>query len=549
MRGIICLAITVLMVLNFLMACAAPAPTAAPTKPSAPAAATTAPPQSGATSAPVAKVKRGGTLLTADNTEPKSFDPAIDTTNEVAQSVALEGLLSWTLTDNQTGKHELKPWLAQSWEMPDPKTITFKLRPGVKFHDGSDFNAEVVKWHFERMRTDAKSTSKGLFAMVDSTTVVDPTTFKFNLKSPSASFLQNLTGASGGTGSSGAMIISKTSFDTLGEQAIGDKAVGTGPFVIEQWKRDYNVTYKKWDQYWKKGVDGLALPYVDRQEHRKIPDSAVGVLELRSGGLHVYRHLGSKDIATIQSDPQLQLVMMPWAARRYMVGFWPTKSPFGTNLKLRQASQHAIDRESMAKTVGLDAVAAYYSTWVPGFPGYDEKTPKPEFNLDKAKQLIQEAGYSSGIDVEVSFQKAALGQIPEITQAMWGKIGIRAKLTPLDDTAFLDIAKGGNLESVFNAPTASPDPDNYTRAFASDGTANWWHYSNPAMDKCLEEGRVLYDFDKRHEVYKRCLNILQEDSLTYGLINIAGKEGHRKEVKNITTSLHLVDTREAWLDK
>ncbi|MCL5027204.1 MAG: ABC transporter substrate-binding protein [Chloroflexi bacterium] len=557
--------LSIVLVLVLLAACGPAAPTAAPTKapapaatvpsaPAAPTAAAKAEPAKPAppTAAPLPKIKRGGILVRADIGDATSWDPAFSVNSpEVGKSPALEALLKWELVDEKSGKHEAQPDLAESFEMTDPKTLVIKLRKGVKFHDGSELNAEGTKWHLDRTRTNPKSLGKGFLESITSIDVVDPYTLRLNLKGPSATIFVNLTKSAAGTGSTGTLLISKAAFDKLGEEAMVNKPIGTGPFMMDEWRRDDRTIYKKFDQYWKKGEDGQPLPYLDRIDVRVVRDRAVALIEVKSGTVHVFENMDEKDIAGVKSNPDLTFISLPWAAQRWALGFNPEKSPFGTNLKLRQAAQYAIDRESMAKTLGFGfAIADYYNLWIPAYPGWDESNPKYDFNLDKAKTLLKEAGAGDTVNVGLSFETPGAGQrYAELVQAMWTKAGINATLTGIDRAAVKQAVKAGQFEAHTFSMSASPDPDGWSRMYTCDGSANWSNYCNPEMDKCMAEGRSTYDVKQRHETYKRCLKILYDDAKVFGLYMTPGNVVMRKEVKNLKTSQHLVDLREIWLDK
>ncbi len=563
----ISLVIVMVTIWSSLMGCSPAAPTA-PTKPAAPAVSTAAaPPASGATTAPAAatkpaaaaptatpaaKIKRGGTVVRADIGDVTTWDPLFSVNStEMVRSPALEASLEWTLVDAKTGKHEAKPGLAESFELTDPKTLVLKYRKNVKFHDGSDLTAEVAKWNLDRARTHPKSLAKGFFDAVSSIDVVDANTIKLNLKGPSATIFVNLTRSAAGTGSTGAFLVSKAAFDKLGEEAIGNKPSATGPFMITDWKRDDRTTYKKFDQYYLKGEDGQPLPYLDGQEVRVVRDRTVAMVEVRTGTVHVIDNIDDKDIASVKSNADLSLILMPWAAGRWALGFNSEKEPFGKNVKLRQAAQYALDRESMAKTLGFgNAIPDYWNLWVPSYPGYDESNPKYEFNLDKAKQLMKEAGFADGAATMLSYESPGAGQkYAEVVQSMWQKAGINATLIGIDRAAVKQAVKAGQFEAHTFSMSASPDPDGWTRMYTCDGSANWSNYCNPEMDKCMAEGRSKYDAKERDGIYKRCLKILYDDAKVFGLYMTPTNVVYRKEVKNVKTTNHVVDLRESWLDK
>ncbi len=554
-----------LVILLLVVSCAPPAPpapTQAPSKPAtappaAPAVATpsvaaASKPTAVTTSAPTAKIKRGGILIYADTTFPPSADPLFDTNGTNMKEMALfEALLRYEVTDFQKGTQELKPELAESWKQVDPKTIELKLRQGVKFHDGTDFNAEAAKWSLDRMATHPKSLSKRLGENFDKLEVVDPYTLKISYKRPSALQLLNLTVATAGTGSIGPAMVSRKNIETVGEEAVGaGKVVGTGPMKMVDWKRDSEFTLTKFDNYWKMGEDGQKLPYVDGVRYRQITDAAVHLVELRAGSLHVTRSVALSMIATAKADPNLQTVNITWSPNRWFAGFNDQKNPFGTNLKLRQATQYATDREALAKVIGVGAGwPGYYLGWIPAWSGYDESLPHYKFDLAKAQQLVKEAGVENPQLEYLHYLPTTHKQVAEMLQQMWSKIGVKMTLLPAEQAAARDKVKLGEFEFSAWTMAPSPDPAHFERMFTCAGAANWNNYCNKETDKCMIEAQEELDATKRAEKYKTCQKIMYEDAQLSNLFNTAQVYVTRKEVKNLKMQIHSADLQEVWLDK
>ncbi len=525
-------------------------PTAVPT--SAPAAAATKPAAAAPTATPKVSIKRGGVLVHATTNFPPSADPLFDTLGTHLKEMALyEALLRYEVTDWQKGNLTLAPELAESWKQVDPKTVELKLRKGVKFHDGSDFDASVAKWSLERMGSETKSLSKRLAENFEKLDVMDPYTLKITYKRPSALQLLNLTVATAGTGSIGPAMVSKKHMETVGQEAFGQGNVsGTGPMKLTDWKRDSEFTLARFDNYWKDGADGKKLPYLDGIRYRLIRDLAVHTTELKAGTLHLTRSLNPAMLPSVKGDPNLAVVMVPWGPSRYYFGFNDKKSPFGTNLKLRQAAQYATDRENLAKVLAMDAGwGGYHWGWTPNWVGYDESLPKYTFDLNKAQQLVKEAGVENPT-IELQHEiPTSHRQVAEMLQQMWSKIGIQMTLLPLDQAAGREKIKAGNFEMHIWSMAPSPDPAHFERMFTCAGAANWNNYCNPEMDKCMEEGQTELDPAKRAEIYKKCQKILYEDAQIANHYNSAAMLVHRKEVKGLKMQSHSEDLQEIWLDK
>lgn len=560
MRGMSWKLLLLAMITGLISACAPSVPTTVPTKPAvaapaAPAAGTATPTAAakpaGATPTPAAKIKRGGTLNYAGNFELNSWDPILHVAGYQQQELpVLETLMNYVLVDAATGKHELRPLLAESWEVTDPKTVTVKLRKGVKFHDGSDFTAEVAKWNLERARDNPNSRSKRLVAIVDTIEVVDPLTIRLKLTQPSATVLLNLTSATGGSGANGTSMVSKAAADKNGEEILGTKPPATGPMMIVDWKKDDRTTLKKFDGYWGKGEDGQPLPYLDGITSRIIADPTVLFTEMRSGTVDASPHLASSDYQAAKANPNLSVQVLSWTNEFHLFGF-NQKTPLWQNLKLRQAAQYAVDRKSIAAAVGFGlAEPNFHWFWGPGFVGYDTSLPHYEFDLEKARQLVKDAGYPDGVDTEIlAYPQPVFSKPAEILQQMWAQAGIRAKINLVEMVAARAKTKIGEFQIETDRGSPSPDPAYMARLFTCTGAANTWNYCNPDMDKCMAEGEASYDPAQREQTYKRCQQIFYEDAYLGGLHRINQYVTWRKEVKGIALKFGWMDLHEAWLDK
>jgi peptide/nickel transport system substrate-binding protein len=562
------LGITLLVIVSFMVACAAPSPTAAPTKPSAPAvatatsapapAATTAPvvvatkPAAAApTAVPVAKVKRGGTMIFSRNNMIDDLDSLTSQTfSPPTDALVYENLFTHDLVDKAKGTFELKPFLAESWEVREPKKVSIKLRRGIKFHDGSDWNADVAKWNIDRMLKDPKSRAKPLADTIGGVDIIDPYTIQLVLKEPSPSLLITL---SDGSSISGTKMASKAAFEKHGPEYMHDNPVGTGPMILDSWIRGDRVTLKKRDGYWQNGADGQPLPYLEKFTDRYVQDNAVALMELRSGTLHVAKEINMSDVAAVKANPDLVYDERTWAGGlRFVYAVNEKKPPFSDNLKLRQALHYAVDRDKMASTMtfGLGQ-SAEYLLWRPGVLGFDETVPNYKYNPTKAKQLLTEAGYPNGIDVPLTtIARDPDRKIAEIVKFMWDAIGIRTQIDSMERAAGLAQYQSGNFIIGHYGTTMYSDPDIFApKSMTCKATGNWTGYCNQAFDACITQGATILDPAQRHTIYKRCITLWMED----GVINAGYREPlyivTRKEVKDLTVHWWHTEALRAWLDK
>jgi peptide/nickel transport system substrate-binding protein len=498
---------------------AATAPTSAPAGPATAAPAAATKPAAAAVSptaapAPAVKIKRGGIAKAAKGSEwAPNLDPHQYTGNTMGMDV-LFNTLAEGIRDAKTGKWNIVPYAAESWETPDPKTMIFKIRKGIIFHDGSTLDAKVVKWNIERMKTHPKSAAKTDFAVIDKVDATDDYTIKLSLKSAPGGLLGRLSDMGSGRRAS---LISQASAEKMGDDHTARNPVGSGPFTFVEWKTGDSMTVKKFDKYWEKGADGQPLPYLDSIVYRVIIDPTVKILELRAGSLDLIDEIQAKDLPATKNDPNLELVEYDWSQVIQYIFFNMNKEPWGKNLKLRQAALYAIDHKSIASTVGLTAGRPAYYFWDSSVMGYDESLPKYDYQPEKAKQLLAEAGFAGGISAMATyFTQGAIPRTAEVTKQMWDTVGIKTTLEVLERTAAVAKFQTGGYEIGLSQRTSSVvDPDDDAYRVTTGGVFNFPQWSSKAMDDCMKEGASLLDEAKRAEVYKRCIKIIYDEA-AYG---------------------------------
>jgi peptide/nickel transport system substrate-binding protein len=492
-------------------------------------------------------VKRGGTLRDVQRLAIDILDPHLASTrNAQFMPLMFDNLLSYKLVDPKTEKFEVGPGLAESYKVVDPTTMEFKLRPGVKYHDGSALDSASVKWNIERASTNPKSKVKETVRDIKEVQVLDATTLRFTLKTPSAVLPMQLTSANPVM----VVMVSKEAVDKLGEDKFATAPIGSGPLKLKDWIRDDRVTLEKFTGHWEKGEDGQPLPYYDGFVSRLITDQSVALVEARTGNIDTFLNIELKDVATVRSAPDLVAMQTPgeWTAfpALYFNPKLGTSYPFSNNQKLRWAAQHAVDRESMAKALGFGmAKPAYWPYWYPGMSGYDETLPKREFSLDKTKQYLAEGNLPVGHELEVKVINRPTDVRPvELLQGMWATAGIRMKISALDRLPWVDDARSGRFEAAAHSNTARPDPylaqDNRTGS-----TYNWPGYSNPDVDKLWEQAGAQYDAAQRAETYKKIQKILYEDAYHVFGYMFPSYAAANKKVKNLTTWYNF---RYIWLE-
>jgi peptide/nickel transport system substrate-binding protein len=485
------------------------APAQKPAEAAKPAAAPAAQPadgtleQSTAWTKPGETPKRGGALRAVVQNDFVTMWPALTTGPTATQ--CYDWLLQWRKGDD--GRWGPKPGLAESWELGDNSAV-FKLRRGVKFHDGTDFNAEAVRWNVDTWMNHPKSLAKSQLQAVAKekpAEVVDDYTVKINLSSPAGSLLSALSDAQRETG-----IVSPAAHAKLGDDGLAIQAVGTGPFVFEQFQAGSQFIVNRNPNYWDKGLDGQALPYLDKIHYRFVPDDSVRFTELRSGNADIAQLIRGRDVPAVKADPNLVYFEDPASGRLYRFFFNAQKPPFKDNLKLRQAVQYGIDREAMAKAIGGGVGAANKYDLTPGILGYDPSVPFYSFDLDKAKALIKESGVTTPLEVRLTvITREADMQQAQLIQAMLDKIGIKINIEGLERVAWGQKVRQNNDFEMATQQTSTPvDPDTISLAWAPEGPAAYVRPNEPEIQQCLADGRTTYDLAKRQETYVKCQTLM-----------------------------------------
>jgi peptide/nickel transport system substrate-binding protein len=421
--------------------------------------------------------------------EPPHLDPtagAAEAIDAVVYANVFEGL-------TRIGpRGEVLPALAESWTVSDDgKVYTFKLRSGVKFHDGTDFDAEDAKFSLDRARAeDSTNAQKGLFAAIDAVEVIDPTTLKVTLKHPLGSFLYNM-------GWGDAVIVGPETADTNKE-----RPVGTGPFKFDNWAKGSSVTLVKADDYW---GDPVAL---DRAEFRIIPDAATALPALLSGDVQALPNFQLGDaLAQVQSDTRFKVVV--GATEGETILAINNKKPPFDDLKVRQAIAHVIDRKALIDGASGGFGTPIGSHFSPANEAYVDLTSTYPYDPAKAKELLKEAGFENGFETTLKLPPVGYardgGQI--IASELRG-IGIEAEIIPLEWADWLQqVFTDKNYDLTIVSHTEPNDIDIYARK------DYYFNYDNPAFDKVIDELNLTSDEARRNELYAQAQKILADDAV------------------------------------
>ncbi|MFZ7091819.1 ABC transporter substrate-binding protein [Primorskyibacter sp. 2E233] len=467
----------------------------------------------GTLTAPALAQTPEGVLIVGQIAEPKSLDPAaVTAVNDFRILVNVyEGLVRY-----KPGTLEVEPQLATSWEISeDGSEYTFTLRDDVTFHDGTPFNAEAVKFNFDRMlKEDHPYHNTGpfplafFFGSVQETEVVDEYTVKFKLNGPYAPFLSNLAYPTG-------LIVSPAAVEANGAD-FGRNPSGTGPFKFAEWRSNEAVVIEKNPDYWGDAAGTNAVVF------RPITDANTRVAEMLAGGIDMMVEVPPTSLGQFEGDG-FNVVEQAGPHVWFLI-LNAKEGPFADK-KVRQAANYAINKEALVNDVleGTAEVAA--GPTPPAFAwAYNEALDPYPYDPEKAKALLAEAG-AEGAELTFYVTEGGSGMLDPVAmgtaiQADLAAVGLNVTIETYEWNTFLGEVNPGLEGKADMAEMAwmTNDPDTLpylalrTDAWPDAGGFNSGYYSNPEVDKLLEEARVATDQGKRAELYKQMQVIVQDDA-------------------------------------
>jgi len=421
--------------------------------------------------------------------EPPHLDPtagAAAAIDEVGYANIFEGLT------RIGSKGEVLPDLAESWTISDDgKVYTFKLHTGVKFHDGTTFDAEDVKFSLDRARAEnSTNAQKALFAQIDTVEVVDPATVKITLKQPQGAFLYNM-------GWGDAVIVAPESAETN-----KDKPIGTGPFKFVNWAKGSSITIEKNPDYWGEPV------YLDKAEFRIIPDAAAAVPALLSGDVQAFANAQLGDaLPQIESDPRFKVVIGSTEGET-ILAINNKKAPFD-KLQVRQAISYALDRDEIIKGASSGLGTPIGSHFSPGNAAYVDLTGTYPHDVAKAKELLKESGLENGFKATIKLPPPAYARDGgQIIASELKQIGIELEIIPVE---WADWLKQVFTDKDYDLSIVSHVEPNDIGIYARKDY--YFQYDNPAFDKVMADLDVTSDEAKRNELYGQAQKILADDAV------------------------------------
>src|SRR5213083_2839178 len=454
-----------------------------------------------------------GTLVVGLVAEPVALDPAQVTdlnSNRVGRRVAE------TLVAFAEGSTQIVPGLAESWTISrDGLQYTFKLRKGVRFHDGTPLDAEAVKFSIERQIVPDHPASKlgkypfanYFFGNVKAVEPLDELTVRFILKEPRASFLDIMAAAA-------ASIVSPTAVRKYGLD-YGSNPVGTGPFRFASWERGQRVVLEKNPSYWKFPVK------VDRVIYRPIVEDQARLTELLTGSLDLIVGVPPDFVGQLESQGKVN-VLRQVGAHVWYLGINNQKKPF-EDKRVRQAMNYAVNKEALVRDVLKGTGSLSRGPVLPATWGAESSLKPYPYDPERARKLLAEAGYPNGFSTSLWVLESGSGMqspvaMSTVIQSNLKAVGVTVALQTMEWGAYLAKLRSKEQELFalsWMAGMEDPDMVMYPLLHSSQWTPNGPNralYKNETFDELLHQARLTTDQAKRADLYRQAQRLLVDDA-------------------------------------
>lgn len=479
------------------------------------------------------------TLTIAIGAEPESLDP-VNMTSAPAATVG-EHAVERLIYMEEDG--ELTPMLATSWESNDDGTVwTFQIREGVEFHDGESLDAEAVKANLDRfIDPDVGAAYAFLLGDVESIEATGEYELTIRLQSSFAPILSHLSHSFIG-------IISPASFADLGPDDTTDAAVGTGPYELIEWNRGDSITMARNENYYGN------LPEIPNLVFQFIPEDSARMVALETGEADAVMRVPPQDADRLDADPDIDVVYET-SVRTIYIGFNNEMEPF-TDERIRKAFNYAVDKEAIVDAI-LDGNAFVADApVVPAVFGHTSAGPY-EYDPDRARELLAEAGYEDGLSVTLHHPSGRYlldSTIAEAVQGMVSEVGIDMTLETREWGAYLDFTGQGPDDAEYEMfmlgwGTVTLDADYglyallHTNQWNPNGN-NRGFYSNDEVDDLLDQARVETDPATRESIYAEAITLIWDDAPWLYLHNEGQINAQRSDVGGLIH--HPLENLSAW---
>ncbi len=469
------------------------------------------------------KSRAQDTIIYAQGADPRGLDPALVDDGESAKIMVniYEGLLKYSKDSTQ-----IEPSLAEKWDVsPDGLTYTFHLKKGVKFHDGTEFNAQAVKFNIDRQLppkvTEDMSYAGFVFGSVKNVEVVDDLTVKINMNTPSTPFLNNLAMCLG------APIVSPKALEDNNNN-VNEHPVGTGPYSFVSWTKGQNIVLKKNDDYWgtKAATSNVIFKF--------IPDNSARVVALNNGEADIIDGIDATVVKQIE-DSGNKIYKSPGMNINYMA-YNTTKAPFN-DAKVRTAISQAINVPELVTSLYQGYAEAATSVLPTFIPGFDKSIQQVGFDQAAAKTALANAGVTKLHIITYTNPRpynTANGQaLAEAIQGYLKNAGVEATIDSFDWTTYKEKLKAGDYDICFYGWIGdNGDPDNFMNLMADkDPSMNVARWDNAAFKSLIAQGLTTPNGDARNKVYTELEKLAASEAVWLPISHAPTLVGHRSNVE------------------
>jgi peptide/nickel transport system substrate-binding protein len=461
------------------------------------------------------------TVVMIIENSPTNLDPRVGLD---AQSERIDQLLFDDLCTRDEHLH-VQPGLAESWETPDPLTYVFHLHQGVKFHDGRPLTSRDVKWTFDSvLQGKIRSTKASAYRPVDHIDAPDDSTVVFHLKEPFATLLWNVSDGAIG-------IVPYGSGDEMSRNPIG-----SGPFRFVSAEPDKEVVVERNDTYW--GVKTK----LKRVRFAVIPDATTRALELRKGSADIaVSSLTGDMVLALERESNLEVLHAPGTVLGYLA--FNTRDPVLKDVRVRQAMAYAVDRATIIHYLLRDFARPAYSLLPPESWAYNGDVPRYDYNPERARQLLDQAGYRAvnGVRFHLTM-KTSTDESPRLVAAVLQQqlrqVGIALDIRTFEFATFLsDVIRGNYQLHTLRWVGGNEDPDIFEYVFHSAKFSpkggNRTFYANPRVDALIDQARAEPDQNTRKQIYAEIQRIMADDLPYINLWYYENVMVHTRRVRNL----------------
>lgn len=478
------------------------------------AASFTALPILGVSSQAQAAPVRGGKMIFGRYADSLFLDPVL---NDANVDIWIMTNLYDTLLQPTADGAGVQPGLATKWALQDGgKKLVLTLREGVKFANGTPMEASDVKWSLDRARNPKLGPWGDLVGSISDVAITDPATITLTLKTPDPTILAALATFNTAILPQKLFEAAAGATDDERAKAFAEKPIGTGPFLLADWKREVSMKLVRNPHYWKKGADGQALPYLDELEFQIIKDDSTRLLKLKAGEIHGTELVPLTRVKELQADPQVRMELWPSTRVVYMSMNNRPKLKDGSpnplsNLKVRQALNYAVNKDAMIAIVTQGQGVPMTSFMSRTTPLY-VKQDLYKVDVAKAKALLAEAGFAQGFETSAMLVSGNQDQLNIATavQQMWAAVGVKLKLEPLDNASLTKRYRADDFAMRTSAWTNDiADPGQITSYFAYFPNIGSLHtgFRNDRIDALYKASLEEIDPAKRAAQYKEIQEI------------------------------------------